>query len=83
MHKAAYRTTLGNSIYTPSYLVGKHSPQQLKQFVEAHYTAGNLSILALGADQDSVTAIHRRGDLFTPTAPGPVVKPQKAKYHGG
>ena len=29
LHKAAYRTGLGNSLYSPEYMVGKHKTQAL------------------------------------------------------
>lgn len=38
LHKAAYRTGLGNSVFCPSYMVGKHSSETVSSAVNRNIT---------------------------------------------
>ncbi|XP_789891.4 cytochrome b-c1 complex subunit 2, mitochondrial [Strongylocentrotus purpuratus] len=78
LHSAAYRDTLGQSIYAPEYMVGKHSTQMLKDFATSRFTADNMALVGVGVDHSDLKAFGesfdlQRGDPSTPAA----------KYSGG
>ncbi|XP_041473467.1 cytochrome b-c1 complex subunit 2, mitochondrial-like [Lytechinus variegatus] len=78
LHSAAYRDTLGRSIYAPQYMVGKHTTQMLKDYVSSRYTAENMAIVGIGVDHSDLKTFGesfdlQRGDPSTPAA----------KYSGG
>lgn len=79
VHKAAYRDTLGQSLYMPSDRVGTFSIRDLEAFVKAHYVAHNAVIAGVGIDHDVLAHLARK---FT-FAPGHALEHKKAKYHGG
>jgi len=54
LHKAAYRTGLGNSLYCPGHAVGSHNTDMLRQFVGKHFTADRMAVVGVGVDHDSL-----------------------------
>jgi len=54
LHKAAFRGGLRNSLYSPEFMLGKHSRQSLTQFVEQHFVSNRTAIIGLGVDHDKL-----------------------------
>ncbi len=48
IHSAAFRDTLGRSIYAPEYMVGKYNTEMLLEYVQQHYTAENMALVGVG-----------------------------------
>jgi len=62
LHQAAFRDGLGNSLYTPDYMVGMHSPAMLREFHERNYTADRMVVLGLDVDHEQAISC---GELLT------------------
>ena len=56
LHKVAFRSGLGNSLFCPSHLVGKHSSAALEQFVAANLRADNAAVVGVGVPHDKLVA---------------------------
>ncbi|XP_071446989.1 cytochrome b-c1 complex subunit 2, mitochondrial [Hetaerina americana] len=50
LHKAAFRGGLGNSIYSPKYMVGRHNPEMLKHYVNSLFVADRTALVGSGVD---------------------------------
>ncbi|XP_058460157.1 cytochrome b-c1 complex subunit 2, mitochondrial [Malaya genurostris] len=50
LHKAAFHTGLGNSVFCPKYQAGKHSSETMLHYVAANCTANRAAVSALGVD---------------------------------
>jgi len=55
LHQAAFRSGLGNSLYTPDHKVGSHGTAVLNQFVAKHFTSGRAAILGVGISHQALT----------------------------
>jgi ubiquinol-cytochrome c reductase core subunit 2 len=78
LHKAAYRRGLGNSLYSPKFMVGKHSTELMKEHVDSNFTEA--SVVALGMPHDQVVAFANQLNLKS--AGSRTVEPSKF-YYGG
>ena len=56
MHKVAFRSGLANSLYCPSHLVGKHTPEILQSYVAANLRADNATVVGVGIAHDRLVA---------------------------
>ncbi|KAK7868342.1 hypothetical protein R5R35_013642 [Gryllus longicercus] len=56
LHKAAFRTALGNSIFCPKHSIGKISSETLQHFVRSHYLANRGAVVGVGVDHDRLLA---------------------------
>lgn len=56
LHRAAFRSGLGNSLFCPSFKVGKHSSAALSQFVTANLRADNAAVVGVGIAHDQLVA---------------------------
>lgn len=54
IHKAALRGGLSNSIVTPAYKIGKHSRDELEQFIVSTAQPGNVIVLATGVEKNKL-----------------------------
>lgn len=79
VHQAAYRDTLGRSLYMPEFKIGSFSPDMLKSFVSEHYTSGNLALVGLGVDHGDLLAYAKK--VLHNAGATPARTP--AKYHSG
>lgn len=80
LHKAAYREGLGNSIYSPPHMVGKHGPNLLGAFHQKHFTADRACLVAVGdVDHNHLIKLAGLLDLGKGAGPGGPA----AKYFGG
>ncbi|XP_045214300.2 cytochrome b-c1 complex subunit 2, mitochondrial-like [Mercenaria mercenaria] len=80
LHAAAYRQTLGNSLYCPPEFVGSHSPDQILAFMGAHYRPNRMAVVGTGVDNDELTQLVK-GMKFQESSSQPNDK--KAEYVGG
>lgn len=52
LHKASFRGGLSNSLYCPSFMIGKHSSEDLHNFVNENFAASRTSVVGLGVNHD-------------------------------
>ncbi|CAH0546911.1 unnamed protein product [Brassicogethes aeneus] len=57
LHKAAFRTGLGNSMFIPKFHIGKISSESLQHYVCENFTSGRAAVVGLGMDEAEVTKI--------------------------
>ncbi|XP_038068355.1 cytochrome b-c1 complex subunit 2, mitochondrial-like [Patiria miniata] len=79
LHAAAFRTTLGRSLYAPEYMVGKIGSEMLLEYVNNMYTAENMALVGVGVDHGDLKAFGEKFDVkrgFKTVAPA-------ANYAGG
>jgi len=50
VHKAAYRTGLGNSIISPAHMIGKHKAAMLEAFHAKHFVGNGAALVGVGID---------------------------------
>ncbi|KAF7279735.1 hypothetical protein GWI33_006768 [Rhynchophorus ferrugineus] len=55
LHKAAFRTGLGNSQFIPKFQIGKISSETLQHFVSSTFTSGRAAVIGLGIDNSKLT----------------------------
>lgn len=78
LHAAAFRNTLGRSIYMAEKRIGSHSPEVLSQFVQNNYLSGNMTIVGMGVDHDALLFAAKKFKVTQGST-----DPEPAKYHGG
>lgn len=54
LHKAAFRTGLGNSLFVPKFQIGKISPETLQHYVASNFVSGRCAVVGLGLDESKV-----------------------------
>lgn len=52
LHKAAFRGGLRNSLFSPDFMLGKHSQESLQRYVEDHFVSNRTAIVGLGIEHD-------------------------------
>jgi ubiquinol-cytochrome c reductase core subunit 2 len=80
LHAAAYRDTLGQSLYMHPTSVGSHSPGALAEFVNSRCGSHGAVVAGVGVDHDQLVVLARKMTFHSITPPA---APKKAKYHGG
>uniref|UniRef100_A0A182QP28 Peptidase M16 N-terminal domain-containing protein n=1 Tax=Anopheles farauti TaxID=69004 RepID=A0A182QP28_9DIPT len=50
LHKAAFRDGLGNSVFCPEHLVGKHSSETMQHYFAANCTTNRAAVAGVGVD---------------------------------
>ncbi|XP_046581871.1 cytochrome b-c1 complex subunit 2, mitochondrial-like [Haliotis rubra] len=79
LHQAAFRNTLGRSVYAPEFMVGKYSPEQLLHYIKNYYTGERMALIGAGVDHDVLVNLAKK---FTPfSSAGAASEP--ARYYGG
>lgn len=78
VHRAAYRGTLGNSIYCPKHQVGKISTESLLHYFAQNCTTNRAAVVGVGIDQNVLQGFAQNLDL---ESGGGTATP--SKYHGG
>lgn len=78
LHAAAFRETLGRSLYMPDYVPGKFTVDKLGAYVAEHFVAGRLALVGVGIDHEELE--HLGGMFELNEASG--ASTQKAVYHG-
>ena len=80
LHATAYRNALANSLYCPDYRIGKVTPDELRDFVQNHFTSARMALIALGV---SHPFIKQGAEQFLNIRGGLDLSGAKAKYLGG
>jgi len=57
LHQAAFRSGLGNSLYSSPARVGSHGTAQLSQFVSKHFTSNRAALLGVGISHNTLTKV--------------------------
>jgi len=78
LHQAAYRDGLGNSLFAPQHMVGKHSAPMMQEFHSKHYTADKSVLVGLDIDHATLVALGEKLDLSKGGAGS-----LPSKYYGG
>lgn len=78
MHKAAFRTGLGNSIYIPKHNIGKISSESLAHYFATNCTDSRCSIVGVGIDQNTLSGFAQSLELNSGES-----KPDSVDYYGG
>ena len=78
LHKAAYRSGLGQSLYSPEYMIGKHKTNTLADFHAKTHTVTRTVIAANGVDHRILSKMGTQLNLEKGHGPT-----QPVKYFGG
>jgi ubiquinol-cytochrome c reductase core subunit 2 len=78
LHQAAFRNTLGRSLYIQPNRIASFNGAMLSQFVQDFYTAGNMAIVGVGVDHDQLAFAAKK---FSAGQGGAQIAP--ATYCGG
>lgn len=54
VHKVGFRQGLGNSLFCPAHMVGKHSSEDLKHFVASNFSPKNAAVIGVGVCHDQL-----------------------------
>lgn len=79
LHQAAFRDTLGHSLYAPEYNIGKYHPDQLLHYMKTYFSTGRLALVGIGVNHDELITQAKRLTPFSSAA----IAANKAKYYGG
>jgi len=79
LHAAAFRDTLGRSLYAPDHMIGKYDADTVQKFAEAHFAQGRLALVGVGVDGDLLEAVGNEFVLYN----GGDVAETPASYRGG
>ncbi|CAL1683079.1 unnamed protein product [Lasius platythorax] len=78
LHKAAYRTGLGYSLYSPKRQLGKINTEALQHFVNTWFTGSNCAVVATGVSLSDVSQFASNLKVCSNDNAA-----EAAKYHGG
>ncbi|CAO1300935.1 unnamed protein product [Diamesa hyperborea] len=78
LHRAAYRTGLGNSMFCPKYRVGKISSETLQHFYASNFTGSRSAVAGINVDQQVLSGFAQSLGLES----GEGTK-NDCKYRGG
>jgi len=56
LHKVAFRSGLGNSLFSPDHLVGKHTSEVMHNFVAGNFCANNAAVVGVGVPHGDLVA---------------------------
>ena len=79
LHEAAFRSGLGNSLYSSPHKVGSHGPAVLQGFVSKHFTSNRAALLGVGVSHSSLTKFGELLSLDSGAGPSSVA----SKYSAG
>lgn len=78
LHRAAFRNTLGNSIFCPNHHVGKISTETLQNFVDKNLRADRAAVVGVGINHSLLVSYAKNLDLQSGSEPN-----APAKYISG
>lgn len=78
LHRASFRSGLGNSIFCPKYQVGKISTETLQHFYSSNFTTGRAAVAGINVDHQILTGFAQ--SLALGSGEG---ARNDCKYHGG
>jgi len=56
LHKVAFRSGLGNGLFSPDYMVGKHSSEVMHEFVARNFCSNNAAVVGVGVPHEDLVA---------------------------
>lgn len=65
LHKAAYRTGLGNSLYIAKYNLGDLSSETLQHYVKTNFTGNRAAVIGLGVSHENLVKCAQTLELGT------------------
>lgn len=68
LHRAAFRSQLGNSIFCAKYNVGRISPESLQHYVATNYRASRAAVVGVGVDHQLLCGFAKSLNLDSGTA---------------
>lgn len=77
LHRAAYRTGLGNSIFCPKHKIGKISSETLQHFFESNFTANRGAVAGVNVEHTLLVGFSQSLQIGT----GEGIR-NESKYHG-
>ncbi|GAB0100242.1 cytochrome b-c1 complex subunit 2, mitochondrial [Sergentomyia squamirostris] len=54
LHRAAFRSGLGNSLFCPDYNVGRLSPETLQHYVSANFTTNRAAVVGINVNHNTL-----------------------------
>ncbi|XP_066148530.1 cytochrome b-c1 complex subunit 2, mitochondrial [Euwallacea fornicatus] len=63
LHKAAFRTGLGNSLFIPKFQIGKISSETLQHYVASNFSTGRAAVVGVGVEPNKVAAFAQSLNL--------------------
>ncbi|XP_059609242.1 cytochrome b-c1 complex subunit 2, mitochondrial [Phlebotomus argentipes] len=54
LHRAAYRSALGNSLFCPKHQIGRISPETLQHYVASNYTTNRTAVVGVGVEHNTL-----------------------------
>jgi len=78
LHQAAFRSGLGNSLYTAPHKVGSHSPASLQEFVTKHFTTNRAALVGVGMSHATLNKYSSLLGLESGAGPS-----SASTYYGG
>lgn len=79
LHLAAFRSGLGNSLYSAPHKVGSHGPAQLQQFVTKNFTTSRTALVGVGVSHADLVKYGELLSLEEGAGSGAVA----SKFHSG
>jgi len=79
LHEAAFRDTLGRSLFIPQHNVGKFTNADLQAYCERNFTKGRLALVGVGVDISTLEALGSEFQPYDAQSP----QTGAASYHGG
>jgi len=83
LHQAAYRNTLGQSLFCPEHKLGAQQPDALNSFFKSHYKPSNMAIVATGCELSELIHSLQHVLGFGKGSMESVAEKTKSTYHGG
>lgn len=78
LHRAAFRTGLGNSLFIPKHKIGKLSTETLQHFYSTNFTASRTAVAGVNVDHQILSGFAQ--NLALGSGEG---TRNESKYHGG
>ena len=70
LHKASFSAGLSNSLFSPSFMLGKHDHAMLSAYVDQHFVTKNMAVVGVGVELASlVNFVEKTFDFRTTAAP--------------
>jgi len=78
LHSAAFRHTLGASLYMPDFAPGKLTHELVDEYVRSNFVSGRLALVGVGIEHKELEALGEKFQLNQPSG----ATASKAVYHG-
>lgn len=79
IHQVAFKGGLRNSLYTPKFMIGKLSQNDLKEYHKKTFVAANTAVVSLGVDHQHLTDLVAKNLILPSTSS----EKDSSKFIGG